>query len=924
VEPPLTPTLLPDVGGVASLDGVWQFYPGDHDRAALDDRAATAIEVPGLWEAQGHLDLDGPAWYRRRFRLSNPDGCWTLRFAAVMDLAEVYLNGRLLGRHEHPFTPFEFDVTDVLLAGENLLEVRVVDPPVTDPEHLRLAHGKQGWANHVFPSRPSLYLTYGGIWQSVTLRRHGPVVIRDVFVNGDPTDLIVTMELANRDTGPVAGELSVRTVSKVAEQHLVLGSGEVRTVNFYLGVCTAPRWSPQSPVLHQAVVDVLLTGVVSDHRLVRFGLRTVRMVGDRIEINQVPYRMRSVLVQGFDPDRLYAEGSREQILREVRAAREMGFNTLRLHIKAFDPVYLDVCDEEGMLLHCDLPIAEPIAHAELGDGTVVSTRAVGAIREQVRRDRNHPSVVLWSAMNELGLDGPGSRQTAEYAQFARTLYAAVRDLDPTRPVIENDWVEPDPDRVFSSPILTAHWYGRLHADYLDKLERESSRWADTGRPFFVTEFGDWGLPLMPRRELPAFWDPREVYVAGLAGSRWPESMTRFIRETHRYQGLSDRLQLEVFRRHDHIGGYCLTELTDVPHEFNGLLDLDREPKSIAVAEVTRGNQVVLPMLRLRQLVAVAGESLAVEVYVANDGPALHDVEVQVRFATTAAGNGPASRCAGVQIVRVGELPGFRARQVGEVVVTTPTGPGNHDLWVTVGAAGGLTADNRYPVHVVAPPSAPYAVHVVGGGGGGGPTVAALRVVGARPGAEGTLVVAEGALNEQTGEEVVQRLAAGEPVVVLAQEQPAGRHYPVPIEIVRMETEWGSSTYHFTAGSGAITSLPRRNVLVGEESTVQAINVIVGVDGQVFPTEPVVIAYKPVPGAVSGTVVGMQQVGQGRLILCQYRLVQPAVRGDAAARALLADVVRWAADPRSATISDVHRATDGRTLTYYRYDKGSRT
>ena len=120
---------------------------------------------------------------------------------------------------------------------------------------------------------------------------------------------------------------------------------------------------------------------------------------------------------------------------------------------------------------------------------------------------------LEALMNELGLDGPGSRQTSEYAQFARTLYAAVRDLDPTRPVIENDWVEPDPDRVFSSPILTAHWYGRLHADYLEKLERESRRWAGTGRPFFVSEFGDWGLPMMPEHPEPPFWDALKEIAA---------------------------------------------------------------------------------------------------------------------------------------------------------------------------------------------------------------------------------------------------------------------------------------------------------------------------------------------------------------------------------------------------------------------------
>ena len=76
--------------------------------------------------------------------------------------------------------------------------------------------------------------------------------------------------------------------------------------------------------------------------------------------------MRSALVQGFYAGTLYAEPGRAAIVAEVTGAKRLGLNTLRLHIKAFDPVYLDVCDELGMLLHCDIPVAEPIAHAELG------------------------------------------------------------------------------------------------------------------------------------------------------------------------------------------------------------------------------------------------------------------------------------------------------------------------------------------------------------------------------------------------------------------------------------------------------------------------------------------------------------------------------------------------------------------------------
>ena len=144
----------------------------------------------------------------------------------------------------------------------------------------------------------------------------------------------------------------------------------------------------------------------------------------------------------------------------MAAAKAAGLYTLRLHIKAFDPAYLEVCDELGMLLHCDVPVAEPIAHEELA----------------------------------------GAGELA----------------DPTRPLIENDWIEPDPERVFTTPVLTAHWYGRLHTAWLAELDAKARRWAGLGRPLFVTEFGDWGLPQLGDRDDPPFWWPGRWYREAIA------------------------------------------------------------------------------------------------------------------------------------------------------------------------------------------------------------------------------------------------------------------------------------------------------------------------------------------------------------------------------------------------------------------------
>ncbi len=153
-------------------------------------------------------------------------------------------------------------------------------------------------------------------------------------------------------------------------------------------------------------------------------------------------------------------------------------------------------------------------------------------------------------------------------------------------------------------------------------------------------------------------------------------------------------------------------------------------------------------------------------------------------------------------------------------------------------------------------------------------------------------------------------------MVLAQPVAAGPWFPVPVVMAELATAWGSTDFRFSTDHGALPSLPRRTVLVAEDSTVQAQVVVASVDGRPFPETPVVIAYKPVPGAMTGTVVGSHPVGPGRLVLCQYRLSDAAASGDAAACALLADLLRWASRRRPVMARHEHPEDDGRRLYAY--------
>jgi hypothetical protein len=320
--------------------------------------------------------------------------------------------------------------------------------------------------------------------------------------------------------------------------------------------------------------------------------------------------------------------------------------------------------------------------------------------------------------------------------------------------------------------------------------------------------------------------------------------------------------------------------------------------------------------------------------VANDGPPLPDVVVDSRCGD-AEPNLSVEDLAAVDVtvlpphrvmarfnesvcaVRVEQLAGWQSTRVGVAALVAPEVTGSHDLVVTLRSAGHEVAANRYPIHVVAPPQAPFPVQVVGPAA----VADALAGVGACVGGEGPTFVAEGALGDEVAAEVRSRLAAGGTVVVLAQTPEAAGRYPVPVALEPVETAWGSTVFHFTTTSGVLTSLPRRAVLVAEDSTISATTVVAGIDGRAFPDEPVVIAYKPVPGALTATVVGSHTVGPGRLLLCQYRLTGRALAGDAAARALLADLVRWAADPRPAMGVEATVKDDGRRLTYYSFPSG---
>jgi hypothetical protein len=195
-----------------------------------------------------------------------------------------------------------------------------------------------------------------------------------------------------------------------------------------------------------------------------------------------------------------------------------------------------------------------------------------------------------------------------------------------------------------------------------------------------------------------------------------------------------------------------------------------------VAELARVGQPVLPMVALANLVVAAGGRLAAPVHLANDGPPLEDVRVEAGLAGVAAG------------VEVGEVPGWTAVAAGTVDLPVPSSPGAYEVTLRLLAGGREVATNAYPVRAVAPPPVEVAEHPSRGS-------ATLHP------APGVTVVGEGALDAEAGERARERLAAGETVVVLAQELEAVAWYPVTVEMAEVATAWGSTVFTSPVTSG---------------------------------------------------------------------------------------------------------------------------
>lgn len=542
------------------LNGEWDF---SFDEPIFDQKIlvpfACETKLSGIHDTSFH----NAVWYRRSFSLPEPmhDRQILLHFGAVDYTCRLWVNDQFIREHTGGQCGFSADITDALNAsGENVIVLEARD----DPADLEMPRGKQYWK----PESESIFYTRTtSIWQSVWLEAVSPMHlcscrITPLFdersvrfsyaLSAAPQHVTLTAEITFR--GKTAGAVSVTPTSARGAFDWQIDQSALSAWNYQEDLV----WTPEQPNLFDVTFRILEHGCEVDAVQSYFGMRKVSIQNGQFLLNNRPYYQKLVLDQGYWPESLLTAPSDEAFIRDIELTKAMGFNGVRKHQKVEDPRYLYHADRMGLLVW-----------GEIGAAYLYSEQYADRIYREwldvLRRDYNHPCIVVWTPLNESW--GVQEIETDPRQQaHSEAMVAITKSMDTTRLVVDNDgWEHTNGD------LLTIHDYSpsgeilRAHLGSMDAIlalrpaQRALfvGRHAYAGQPILLSEFG--GVKFVPGTEAQHSWGYCEAdSCAAFAGK---------LREL-----------FDAVRACPLVDGYCYTQLTDVETEQNGLLTYDRTPK----------------------------------------------------------------------------------------------------------------------------------------------------------------------------------------------------------------------------------------------------------------------------------------------------------------------------------------------------------
>ena len=533
-----------------NLNGPWQFEMDlscsgkERNLFEAEQNFSQTINVPFCVESDlsgiGYKDFVNSVWYKRDIEITEAqlNGRVFLHFGAVDYIADVYVNGTLVGTHKGGYVSFKFEITEFVKAGKNVITVNATD----NTRDRMIPTGKQSGK---YASYGCYYTRTTGIWQTVWLEFTPKAYIECVkyTTDVDNATLNITAELCGAGT----------FTAEATYEGKAVGSASVTTNGGFANVTLQLTEKHVWEVGCGRLYDLKLT-YGEDTVASYFGLRSVRLEGNKFLINEKPVFQRLVLDQGFYPDGIYTAPSDAALEKDIDLSMAVGFNGARLHEKVFEERFLYHCDRKGYIVWGEFPNwGLDHSYAESIYGFLPEWM------EEVKRDMNHPAIIGWCPFNETW-DKTFRKQ---YDDLLATVYKATKAIDPARPCI---------DTSGNFHVLTDIY--DLH-DY----EQNPEVFAEHQKPLGDTNVFEYRTAFQNRQQ---YDGKMPFFISEYGGIRWtndasgwgygngPKTEEEFLA---RLKGLTD-----VLLDNPLMFGLCYTQLTDVEQEQNGIYTYTREEK----------------------------------------------------------------------------------------------------------------------------------------------------------------------------------------------------------------------------------------------------------------------------------------------------------------------------------------------------------
>ena len=458
-----------EIRKVRELSGsLWEFSPCTGDLAGRKYRTA----VPCCWESMPDFSsYRGVGVFSREIET---EGAFRLVFKGVSHTARVCLDGREIGSHYNAYTPFAVAVTDVM-AGRHLLEV-YADNTFGEASALHI---------------PNDYMSYGGISRGVLLEELTDTYIEYIHavpvMEKDGWKALVSLKVKNWSAAGKACRLYLDLAGIASEaMELTLEAGGEKTVDFQLSAAEAEAWEIKNPKLYTVRATLSDENGAFDDQIDRMGFREIRTEGKDILLNGKKLRIRG-FCRHEDHPMFGCALPYAAIQQDLETAMDLGANAIRTAHYPNDELFLDLCDEQGILVW-DENHARGLTLEHMQNPNF-ERQAETCIEEMITAHINHPSVIIWGILNECASD-------TEYGyECYKKQYDLIKHMDFSRPRSSAS-CKFKTDICFGLPEIVSYnlypeWYHETPAseyvkDIYDGVQRESE---GSGKPFLVTEIG---------------------------------------------------------------------------------------------------------------------------------------------------------------------------------------------------------------------------------------------------------------------------------------------------------------------------------------------------------------------------------------------------------------------------------------------------